>query len=395
MKTTKLIRRRGLLMIVAAASFMAVTASAAPGDIFVADYGSGSDGSGIIYKYAPDGTPTIFATGLFAPEGLAFDNAGNLFESDNGSGIIYKFPADGGPRSPFSTGLNGPVGLAFDNAGNLFVANYNDGTIKKFTPSGAPTIFATGLNGPYALAFDNAGNLFVANYNDGTIKKYAPDGSTSLSAFATLLTHPDGLAFGSGGDLFVAESSNAIHTIYRFTPDGARFPFATAGLNSPAALVFDNAGNLFAADGLIYIFAPDGTRSTFASGLNFPAALAIQPQPQPTFAAHIQQPINADGTSVFNVKRGVVPVKFTLTQGGVVNCDLPLATIALTRTTGGTTGAIDESVYTGSADAGSNFRIDTCQYVYNLSASALGVGTYRTDIKINGNVIGSATFQLK
>jgi len=394
MKITKLIRTRGLLMIVAAASVMAATANAAPGDIFVADWGSGTNGSGIIYKYAPDGSPTIFATGLFAPEGLAFDNAGNLFESDTGSGTIYKFPADGSPRSAFFTGLSSPVGLAFDNGGNLFAAEYGSGTIKKFSPSGAYSIFATLLDGPYALAFDNAGSVFVANYNDGTIKRYASDG-TFLSTFATGLNHPDGLAFGSGGDLFVAESSNAIHTIYRFTPDGARFPFATAGLNSPAALVFDNTGNLFAADGLIYKFAPDGTRSTFAGGLNFPDALAIQPQPQPTFAAHIQQPINADGTSVFNVKRGVVPVKFTLTQGGVVNCDLPQATIALTRTAGGTSGAIDESVYTGSADAGSNFRIDTCQYVYNLSASALGVGTYRTDIKISGNVIGSATFQLK
>jgi hypothetical protein len=46
------------------------------------------------------------------------------------------------------------------------------------------------------------------------------------------------------------------------------------------------------------------------------------------------------------------------------------------------------------ADNGSNFRIDGCQYVYNLSSSALGVGTYRVDIKINGQVVGSATFQL-
>jgi hypothetical protein len=74
---------------------------------------------------------------------------------------------------------------------------------------------------------------------------------------------------------------------------------------------------------------------------------------------------------------------------------LPPATIALTRTAGGTIGAIDESVYTGSADTGSNFRISSCQYIYNLSASALGVGAYRADIKINGSVVGSAVFQLK
>jgi hypothetical protein len=91
----------------------------------------------------------------------------------------------------------------------------------------------------------------------------------------------------------------------------------------------------------------------------------------------------------------VVPVKFTLTQGGVATCALPPATIAVTRTAEGTTGAIDESVYSGSADIGSNFRISSCQYVYNLSATALGVGTYRVDIEINGQVVGNATFQLK
>src|SRR4029077_6344661 len=99
--------------------------------------------------------------------------------------------------------------------------------------------------------------------------------------------------------------------------------------------------------------------------------------------------------SVFSVRRGVVPVKFTLTLGGNATCALPPATIALTRTSGGTIGAVDELAYIGPADTGSNFRIDSCQYIYNLSASALGVGTYRVDIQINGQVVGSGIFQLK
>jgi hypothetical protein len=54
-----------------------------------------------------------------------------------------------------------------------------------------------------------------------------------------------------------------------------------------------------------------------------------------TFSAQVQQPISADGTSGFSVSRGVVPVKFTLTQHGVATCALPAATIALTQTAGG------------------------------------------------------------
>jgi hypothetical protein len=59
------------------------------------------------------------------------------------------------------------------------------------------------------------------------------------------------------------------------------------------------------------------------------------------------------------------------------------------------TGEANEFVYSGNADAGSNFRIDSCQYVYNLNSSALGAGTYRVDILIDGQVVGSASFELK
>ena len=98
---------------------------------------------------------------------------------------------------------------------------------------------------------------------------------------------------------------------------------------------------------------------------------------------------------MFNVRRGVVPVKFTLTMDGVLTCDLPPATIAVYRTSTGGNQQIDESVYSGSADTGSNFRIDSCQYVYNLSASALGVGTYRVNIIISGQAVGNAAFALR
>ena len=122
---------------------------------------------------------------------------------------------------------------------------------------------------------------------------------------------------------------------------------------------------------------------------------AFEAQATPSYAGQVQPPINPDGTSTFSVRRGVVPVKFNLTQGGVATCDLPPATIAVTRTAGGVIGEVNESVYGGNADTGSNFRIDSCQYVYNLNSRALGVGTYRVDILIDGQVVGSAIFALQ
>jgi hypothetical protein len=114
----------------------------------------------------------------------------------------------------------------------------------------------------------------------------------------------------------------------------------------------------------------------------------------PAYAGQVQPPINPDGSSTFNVRRGVVPVKFNLALGGVATCDLPPATISVTRTAGGVIGQVNESDYSGNADTGSNFRIDNCQYIYNLNSRALGVGTYRVDILINDQLVGSATFGL-
>ncbi|HJT00276.1 MAG TPA: PxKF domain-containing protein, partial [Terriglobales bacterium] len=115
------------------------------------------------------------------------------------------------------------------------------------------------------------------------------------------------------------------------------------------------------------------------------------------YQALVQQPINADGSSVFSAKRGVIPVKFTLSGNNVPTCALPPATISVIRTANGTSTSVDESTYSMAADTGSNFRIDptACQYVYNLSLSSLNIGTYRVNISINGIVVGHAVFALQ
>ena len=109
----------------------------------------------------------------------------------------------------------------------------------------------------------------------------------------------------------------------------------------------------------------------------------------------MQQPVDRDGTSTFNVKKGVIPLKFTLAANGSPTCDLPPATLRLTRTGGALPGPIDEGVYNGASDSGSTFRIADCQYIYNIKASALGAGKYLAEISIDSSVVGQAVFELK
>jgi hypothetical protein len=72
-----------------------------------------------------------------------------------------------------------------------------------------------------------------------------------------------------------------------------------AGILSLSAVV--HAQNLFVSDfsGNIYNFAPDGTRSTFASGLSGPEGLVFQPVPEPSVWALL----GTSGVALFSLRR--------------------------------------------------------------------------------------------
>src|SRR5206468_737187 len=283
--------------------------------------------------------------------------------------------------------------------GQIFVTQQGDGTVGKYDAATGATINATlvsGLTQPNGIAV-SGGNLFVTNFAIGTIGKYdAATGATINASLVSGLIHPTSVAV-SGGNLFVTSVAGGSIGEYNATTGATINASLVSGLSSPYGIAVSGGKILVTNLFIGTIGEYDATtgaalNASFISGVSQPVGVYVVVE---AYSAQVRQPINADGTSVFNVRRGVVPVGFTLTQDGVATCALPPATIAVTRTAGGTTGQIDESVYSGPADTGSNFRIDSCQYIYNLSASSLGVGVYRVDIIINGQVVGSATFTLR
>jgi len=94
----------------------------------------------------------VFGVWLCLPSHFAV--AANLFVSDHGPNRIYEIAPDG-TKTIFASGLNGPEGLAFDSIGDLFDAEPNARCIYEFTPVGTKSTFATAgiVSAPQRLAF--------------------------------------------------------------------------------------------------------------------------------------------------------------------------------------------------------------------------------------------------
>jgi len=266
-------------------------------DLFASINGTTQNGGGSILEFTPPGVQSTFASALSRPRGVAFDSAGNLFvttttldlNSGNFSGAILKIAPDG-TQTTFAN-VSGPSAsffledLKIDDSGNVFLI-VNDETdpneasvIYRFAPDGTQSTFGDLPGQSYGLAFDSGGNLYAADFGDQTIYMFTPGGTRTIFVGPSAFDPdqgPAGLAFDRFGNLFVsteiAGNPGGGDTILMFAPDGTGSTFAS-GLDEPRGLAFDSAGNLFVAEipatttGDILKFAPDGTYIVFASGL--------------------------------------------------------------------------------------------------------------------------------
>jgi uncharacterized protein (TIGR03437 family) len=161
-------------------------------------------------SFSGDGGPASAAT-LDAPQGIAFDAAGNMYIADTGNHRIRKVTTDGIIRS--IAGQNGPTGdmtyecsgagpealrlpqaVAVATNGDVFIADTGNNRVMKLTADGTLTRFAgTGTWGfassplgtradsvplaqPRAVGVDRAGNVWIGDNATRTLK-IAPDGT--------------------------------------------------------------------------------------------------------------------------------------------------------------------------------------------------------------------------
>ena len=223
-----------------------------------------------IYEYAPDGTRTLLSPPAWTnPTPLRSTSTATSSSRTAAPAISMNSP--GGARTTFASGLTYPNGLAFDSSGDLYVG---DQSFYKFTPGGTQSTFASGK--PIALAFDSSGNLYAKD--PFYIYEFAPNATRSnLRRFRRRVT--TSMAFSSSGNLFA--TGEASGNVYEFAPDGARTTFAS-GLTDATGLAIGSNGNLYVADGSlgnIYEYTPGGVQSTFATGSAGPSTWHSPPVP--------------------------------------------------------------------------------------------------------------------
>lgn len=143
------------------------------------------------------------------PTSVSVDVAGNVYVADLYNHCIRKISPAGLVTTFAGSGSNGyvdamgsaasfsnPNGVAVDEAGNVYVSDRNNNRIRKISPAGMVTTlagsgiygFADGIgaaarfNGPLGVAVDGDGNVYVADEGNNRIRKISPSGLVTTIA---------------------------------------------------------------------------------------------------------------------------------------------------------------------------------------------------------------------
>lgn len=224
------------------------------------------------YGFAGDGGSALSAQ-FKSPDGIAIDNAGNLFISDYANHRIRMITPTGtitticGNGTASSTGdgglataatINSPGHLWLDPSGNLYITEFYGNRIRKISSTGTiTTVMGNGtysnagdgglasaatIAGPWEIVGDKSGNIYVASYQGSYIRKISTTGS--VTAFAGINGSPGysgdngpaltaqlggvtGLGINDAGDIFLADSAN--HRIRRVAVNGTITSVAGTG----------------------------------------------------------------------------------------------------------------------------------------------------------------------
>ncbi len=212
-------------------------------------------GSGAVPQTAPLG-----ANGLaFAPDGtlwIADVVTGQLIETDPDTGEILR-------RSGPFEGQHRPDDLAFTDTGDLLSTGFADGTLDRLEADGTTTVVEQIGNDPNPVTISDTGDVYVGTELGGRLYEVDLDRTTPPELLATGQPEINGFDMGPDGGLYFPVRSvsstvtgalckaapllcpaDQLGEIRRYDPSTGAITTVVHGLSGPAALKFDELGEL-------------------------------------------------------------------------------------------------------------------------------------------------------
>jgi hypothetical protein len=203
------------------------------------------------HRGAPTPGPAT-ASSLWGGQGLATDDAGNLYIADDNAHVIEKVDPSGNltivagtgnlgrptEGSALSSDFSNLCGIAIDHSGNIFVSDAGNKVVEKIDAQGVLSIYAgivgtegsptpgpaisSSLRNPQGLAVDASGNLYIADNDSYVVEKVDTNGTLSIvagtgnygypapgPATSSALT-PIGVTIDPSGNLYIADQLNNV-----------------------------------------------------------------------------------------------------------------------------------------------------------------------------------------
>ncbi len=227
-------------------------------------------------------SPGSSKSGLLSPDGLAFDQSGNLWVGDQSNNRVLEF------KPPFADGMDASLVIGQPDFETLSAtttqAGLNLGSMRGMRP----------LNPD--VAFDPSGNLWVSDDNNNRVLEFKPPFANGMNAYLVIgqpdfvtaaasggktgLFNPAGIAFDSGGNLWVADLGNnrvlefqspfnsgmAASLVIGQQDFASSTPATTQnGFSEPHSPRFDSSGNLWVSEGRSISRILEFTSSTSSS----------------------------------------------------------------------------------------------------------------------------------
>jgi len=150
---------------------------AADGTIYATQTGGGQDATTWqVWKITKDGAASMFVQGapLRQPNGVAFDQQGNIVVVNIGNEDVLTFSPDGKLLRTEKAVQPGNDGLVIMKDGTKYVSSVQQGGVSRIRPGQPAELIAQNIPNPASMCYDSGANQLVIPMNANNALAFIP-----------------------------------------------------------------------------------------------------------------------------------------------------------------------------------------------------------------------------